>query len=100
MAVKRKARPNQSSRIGSVLVCVRWNVQHRELKLPESTQLSLITVVRIAVPTSGPTGCLVSHFPLSSQNTQSHEKKNESHRTRCETPTMSLALGAYLECKE
>ena len=35
--VKGKASRIQSSRIGSALVCVRRNVPHRELKLPEST---------------------------------------------------------------
>ena len=34
---KVKASRIQCSRIGSALVCVRRNVQHRELKLPEST---------------------------------------------------------------
>ena len=49
-----------SSRIGSVLVCVRWNLQHRVLKLPNSIRFPLITTVMIGVPTSGPIGCLVS----------------------------------------
>ena len=35
--VKGKASRIQSIRIGSALVCVRRNIQHRELKLPEST---------------------------------------------------------------
>ena len=35
--VKVKAGWIQCSRIGSAFVCVRRNVQHRELKLPEST---------------------------------------------------------------
>ena len=62
--VKGKASRIQSSRIGSALVGVRRNVQHRELKLPTSTQFGLIAAVMVAVPTSGPTGCLVSSLPL------------------------------------
>ena len=53
-----------SSRIGSALVCVRRNVQHSKLKLPKSTRFALITAVMVAVPTGGPTGCLVSPPPL------------------------------------
>ena len=49
----------QSSRIGSALVCVRRNVQHRELKLPKSTQFALNTVRMVAVSTCGPTGVCV-----------------------------------------
>ena len=72
--IKGKARRVQRSRIGSALVCVRRNAQHRELKLPESTRFVLITVVMVAVSTRGPTGCLVSPPHLSSQNILSHEK--------------------------
>ena len=94
--VKGKANriPVQSSRIGSAVVCVRRNVQHRELKLPDSMQFVLITVVMVAVSTCGPTGCPVSPSPLSSQNVQSHKKAPASHRARGETQTMGLALGA------
>ena len=98
--VKVKASWIQSSRIGSALVCVRRNVQHRELKLPKSTRFALITVAMVAVPTGGPTGCLVSPPPLYSQNIQSHEKAPVSHRVRGETPTMGFALGANGEGKE
>ena len=71
--VKGKASRIQSSRIGSVLVCVRRNAQLRELKLLESTRFVLSTVVMIAASTDGPTGCLVYPPPLSPQNIQSHE---------------------------
>ena len=66
--VKGKASRVQSTRIGSALVCVRRNVQHRELKLSKSTRFALVTVVTIAVPT----GCVVSP-PLFSK-TCSHTK--------------------------
>ena len=72
--VKIKASRIQSIRLGSALVCVRRNVQHRELKLPESTRFVLSTIVMIAVSTDGPTGCLVSPPPLSPQNIH-HTKK-------------------------
>ena len=72
--VKGKASRIQSSRIGSVLVCVRRNAQLRELTLLEFTRFVLSTVVMIAVSTDGPTGCLVYPHPLSPQNIQSHEK--------------------------
>ena len=98
--VKGKASRIQSSRIGSALVCVRRNVQHRELKLPKSTQYALITAVMTAVPTDGPTGCLVSHSPLYSQNIQSHKKSPSSHRAWGETQTIRLALGANPGGKE
>ena len=49
--VKGKASRIQSSRIGSVLVCVRWNAQFRELKLLESTRFVLNTIVMIAAST-------------------------------------------------
>ena len=65
-----KASRIQSSLIGSALVCVRRNVQHRELKLSLSTRFALITAVMVAVPTGGPTGCLVSPPPLFSQDIQ------------------------------
>ena len=47
--VEGKASRIQSSRIGSVLVCVRQNAQPRELKLLESTRFVLNTVDMIAV---------------------------------------------------
>ena len=72
--VKDKASRVQSSRIGSALVFIRRNAQHRELNLPESTRFALITLVVVAGPTSGHTGCPKSPYPLSSQNIQSHEK--------------------------
>ena len=61
--VKGKASRIQSSRIGSVLVCVRRNAQLRELKLLEFTRFVLNTVVMIAASTDGPTGCLVCLLP-------------------------------------
>ena len=61
--VKGKASRIQPSRIGSALVCVRRNVQHLELKLPDSTVFVLITAVMVAVSANGP-GCLVSFPPL------------------------------------
>ena len=98
--VKGEASRIQSSRIGSALVCIRRNAQHLELKLLESTRFVLNTVRMVAVSTYGPTGCLVSPPPLSSQNIQSHEKSPTSHRARGETQTISLALGANPEGKE
>ena len=74
--VKGKASRVQSTRIGSALVCVRRNVQHRELKLSKSTRFALVTAVMVP----GPTGCVVSPPPLFSQNIQSHEKSPTSHR--------------------
>ena len=68
--VEGKASRVQSTRIGSALVCVRRNLQHRELKLSKSTRFALVTVVMVAVPT----GCVVSPPPLFSQNKESHEK--------------------------
>ena len=64
--VKVEASRIQSIRIGSALVCVRRNAQHRELKLPESAWFMPVAVVMAAVLTSGPTGCLliVSTPPL------------------------------------
>ena len=62
--VKVKASRNQSSPIESALVCVRRNVKHRELKLPESKGSVLVTVAMAAVSTSGSTGCLVNLPPL------------------------------------
>ena len=98
--VKGKPSRVQSTRIGSALVCVRRNVQHRELKLFKSTRFALITAVMVAVPTGGPTGCLVSPPPLISQNLQSHEKSPTSHRAQGLPPTVSLALGTNREGKE
>ena len=76
--------------MGSTLVCVRRNVQHLELKLPDSTRFAFINVVMAAVSASGPTGCLVSPPPLSSQNLQSRMKALASHRARGETQTWVL----------
>ena len=90
----------QSSRIGSALVCVCRNVQHHELKLPKSTRFTLITAVMAAVPTGGPTDCLVRLPPLFSQNTQSHEKSLTSLRAQDVSPAICLALGANREGKE
>ena len=42
--------------MGSALERVRQNAKHRELKLPESTRFAPITVVKVAVSTSGPIG--------------------------------------------
>ena len=81
-------------------MCVRRNAQHRELSLPESMRLVLITVVMVAVSRNGHTGCLVSPPPLSSQNIQSHEKSPTSRRARGETQAISLALGANREGKK
>ena len=84
--VNGKANRKQSSRIGSVLVCVRRNAQSRELKLLEFTQFELSIVVMIAVFTEdGPAGCLVSHPPLFPQNIQSHEKAPIGHGNCCGT---------------
>ena len=82
---KGKSSRMQSSRIGSVLVCVRLNAQLRELKLLESTRFVLSTVVMITVSTDGPTGCLVYPPPLSPQNIQSHEKPPASRGACCGT---------------
>ena len=60
--VNGKASRIQSSRIVSVLVCVRRNAQLRELKLLESTRFVLNTVVMVAASTDGPTGCLVCPY--------------------------------------
>ena len=94
--VKGKASRVQSTRIGSALVCVRRNVQHRELKLSKSTRFALVTVVMVAVPT----GCVVSPPPLFSQNMQSHEKPPTSHRAQCVPPTVNLALGTNRRARE
>ena len=88
--VKGKASRVQSTRIGSALVCVRLNVQHRELRLSKSTRFALVTVVIVAVPT----GCVVSPPPRFSQNMQSHENSPTNHRAQGAPPTVSLALGA------
>ena len=98
--VKGKASRVQSTRIGSALVCVRRNVQHRELKLSKFKRFALTTAVMVAVPTGGPTGCLVSHPLLFSQKIQSHENSPTSHRAQGVPPTVSLALGANREGKE
>ena len=83
--VKGKASRIQSSRIGSVPVCVRRNAQLRELKLLESTRFVLSTVVMIAVFTDGPTGCLVYPPPLLPQNIQSHEQSPAGRGACCGT---------------
>ena len=70
-------------------MCVRRNVQHRELKLSKSTRIALVTVVMVAVPT----GCVVSPPPLFSQNMQSHKQFPTSHRAQGVPPTVSQALG-------
>ena len=98
--VKGEASRVQSTTIGSALVCVRRNVQHRELKLPKSARFSIITAVMVAIPTGGPTGCVVNPPPLLSQNIQSHEKSPTSHRAQRVPPTVSLAPGANREGKE
>ena len=98
--VKGKDNRLQSNRIGSVLVCVRRNAQHLELKFPESTQFVLRAVLIVSVSTCGSTGYPVSPPPLSSRNIQSHEKAPASHRARGETETVSLALGTNPEGKE
>ena len=81
--VRGKASRIQSSRTGSVLVCVRRNAQLRELKLLESARFVLSTVIMIALFTDGPTGCLVCPPPLSPQNIQSHEKSPASREACC-----------------
>ena len=81
-------------------MCVRRNAQHRDSNLPKFTRFALITTVMAAVPTGGPTGCLVSPPPLLSQIQQSHEESPESHRAQGETQTTSLALGANREGKK
>ena len=88
---KGKASRIQSSRIGSVLVCVRRNAQRRELKLLESTRFVLSTVVMIAVSTEGPT-CLVYPPSLSPRNIQSHEKSPASRGACCGTACQLLLL--------
>ena len=80
-------------------MCVRRNVQHREIKLPKSTRFALITAVMAVVHTVGPTGCPVSSPPFLSQNIQSHEKSPESQRAQGVPPTISFALGANREGK-
>ena len=104
--VKGKASRIQSSRIGSVLVCVRRNAQLRELKLLESTRFVLSTVVMIAESTDGPTGCLVYPPPLSPQNIQSHEKFpagrgaccGTAHRLMLATAVLATIHGAGIGC--
>ena len=83
--VNGKASRIQSSRIGSVLVCVHRNAQLRELKLLESTRFVLNTVVMIAASTDGPTGCLVCPPPLSPQNIQPHEQSPAGRGACCGT---------------
>ena len=94
--VKGNASRIQSSRIGSVLLCVRRNAQLRELKLLESTRFVLSTVVMIAVSTDGPAGCLVYPPPLSPQNMQSHEKPPAGRGACCGTAHRLLLATAVL----
>ena len=94
---KDKTSRKHRSRIGSALVCVRRNVQDRELKLPDSSRFVLSTVAMVSMSASGPTGCLVSPCPVSSQEVQPYMNSPASHRARGETQTMSLALGANPE---
>ena len=78
-------------------MCVRRNVQPRELKLSKSTRrFALVTVVMVVVPTD----CVVSPPPLFSQNIQSHGKFSTNHRAQGVPPTVSLALGANREGEE
>ena len=95
---KGKASWIQSVRIGSALVYVHRNAQHRELRLPESIRFVLSIVLKVAVSTCVPTGA--SPPSLSSQQIQSHEKSPTSPRARGEAPTTSLALGTNPEGKE
>ena len=94
--VKGKASRVQSTRIGSALVCVRRNVQHRELKLSKSPRFALVTVVMVAVLT----GCVVSPPPLFSQDMQSHEKSPTSHRAQGVPPTVSLHWARIVRARE
>ena len=94
--VKGKASRIQSSRIGSVLMCVRRNAQLRELKLLESTRFVLSTVVMIAASTDGPTGCLVYPPPFSPQNIQSHEEIPAGRGACCGTAHRLLLATAVL----
>ena len=98
-SVKRQASRIHSSRISLALVCVRWNAQHHELKLPESTRLVVISVAMVAVSPNVPIGYLSPPL-LSTQNIKSHETSPSSHRARGETKSISLALGANSEGKE
>ena len=98
--VKGKASRMHSSRMGSMVVCVRRNAQHHELIFLESKRFVLNAVVIVSTSTCGPTGCPVSPPPLLSQNIQSHEKSHTNHRARGETPTISLALGTNREGRE
>ena len=97
--VKGKAKQIQSSRIGSALVCLRRNAQRRELKLPKFTRFALITAVMVAVPTGGPTGCLVSPPPLLPQTKQSHEESSSSHRARGEQLARILRWGKIVRAR-
>ena len=92
----------QSSQIGSALVRVHWNVQHRDIKLPKSwsTRFPLITAVMVAVPTGGPTGCPVSPLPLFPQNIQLHEESPGRHRAQGAPLTTCLTLAANSYGKE
>ena len=81
-------------------MCVRRNVQHHELRLPECTRFALTTVLMVAVSTCGPTGCPASPPRLSPQNIQSQNNVPTSHRVQGEIKTTSLALGADPEGKE
>ena len=74
--IKGKASRIQSSRIGSALVCVRRDAQHRELKLHKSSRFVLNTVLIVAVSTGGPTGA--SPPPLSPHNIQSQKYPSQA----------------------
>ena len=80
-----------SSRIGSAIVFVRRNVQHRDLKLPRYTRFALITIVMVVVSIRRPTSCPVRPPPLSCKSIQPHEKN--PRKTQGKIPTISLALG-------
>ena len=96
--VKDRASRIHNSRIGSALVCVRRNAQHRELKLPKVS--AICTAVMVAISLNEPTGCQVSPPPLSSQIIELHEKSSTSHRARNEPHAMRHALGENREGKE
>ena len=99
--VKGKASRIRSSPIGSTLVCVHRNAQHRELNLPGSTRFVLITVVMVAVSPNGPTGCLVRPPPLSSQNIPPSRNAPTYDGDRCDTAhrlpsATAVLMGTFL----
>ena len=83
-----------------MLVGVRRNAQHLELKLLESTLFVLNNILMVTASTCGPTDCLVSTPPLHSQNVHSHKNNHASHRARGETSNMSFVLDANREGNE